>query len=71
MFDVSNQFYLGCYGTSEGPCCSVMAVEEEMKRTRVRKLERRKKDGKEQMTWPPSQLNFIPLKWNGSGRGRG
>jgi hypothetical protein len=48
-----------------------MAVEEEMKRTRVRKLERRKKDGKEQMTWPPSQLNFIPLKWNGSGRGRG
>jgi len=46
-----------------------MAVEQEMKRTRVRKLERGKKDEKEQMTWPPSRLNFIPLKWSGSGEG--
>jgi len=47
-----------------------MAVEQEMKRTRVRKLERGKKDEKEQMTWPPSRLNFIPLEWRGW-RGKG
>jgi hypothetical protein len=46
-----------------------VAVDQEMKRTGrgggARKLERGKKDEKEQKTWTPSRLYFIPLEWKG------